>query len=209
MTTPSDPLALLRSRSYVALLVLAAIIGVPVSAAAYFLSRPGQQDAGLDLHPLFQGEARQGRDLGLAAADVALIAFPGQEQEAFEVAAAFVDDAVDLPRGLVAAFAAAVVAAGLVRRAFCAPGRGLDRTVLEYVPTTYGTQDDGKPETGYHLIGSGQAVVFTDGGATTASWGKAADGAPTYLLGSAGKPVSLNHGITWYEIVPTGAAVSY
>ncbi len=36
MTTPSDALALLRSRSYVALLVLAAIIGVPVAAAAYF-----------------------------------------------------------------------------------------------------------------------------------------------------------------------------
>jgi H+/Cl- antiporter ClcA len=36
MTTPSDALALLRSRSYVALLALAAIIGVPVSAAAYF-----------------------------------------------------------------------------------------------------------------------------------------------------------------------------
>jgi H+/Cl- antiporter ClcA len=33
---PADPLALLRSRSYVALLVLAAVIGVPVSAAAYF-----------------------------------------------------------------------------------------------------------------------------------------------------------------------------
>jgi hypothetical protein len=40
VTTPSDPLALLRSRSYVALLVLAAIIGVPVSAAAanFFLA---------------------------------------------------------------------------------------------------------------------------------------------------------------------------
>jgi chloride channel protein, CIC family len=36
VTAPADPLALLRSRSYVALLVLAAIIGVPVSAAAYF-----------------------------------------------------------------------------------------------------------------------------------------------------------------------------
>jgi len=36
VTTPSDPLALLRSRSYVALLGLAAIIGAPVSAAAYF-----------------------------------------------------------------------------------------------------------------------------------------------------------------------------
>jgi H+/Cl- antiporter ClcA len=33
---PADPLALLRSRSYVALLVLAAVIGAPVSAAAYF-----------------------------------------------------------------------------------------------------------------------------------------------------------------------------
>jgi H+/Cl- antiporter ClcA len=36
VTTPPDPIALLRSRSYLALLVLAAIIGVPVSAAAYF-----------------------------------------------------------------------------------------------------------------------------------------------------------------------------
>jgi len=33
---PPDPLALLRSKSYLALLVLAAIIGVPISAAAYF-----------------------------------------------------------------------------------------------------------------------------------------------------------------------------
>ncbi len=36
VTTPPDPAALLRSRSYVALLVLAALIGAPVSAAAYF-----------------------------------------------------------------------------------------------------------------------------------------------------------------------------
>jgi hypothetical protein len=34
--TPVDPLGLLRSRSYVALLLLAATIGVPISAAAYF-----------------------------------------------------------------------------------------------------------------------------------------------------------------------------
>jgi H+/Cl- antiporter ClcA len=33
---PPDPFALLRSNSYVALLVLAAVVGVPVSAAAYF-----------------------------------------------------------------------------------------------------------------------------------------------------------------------------
>jgi H+/Cl- antiporter ClcA len=35
MTTPPDPQALLRSRAYVALLVLAAIVGVPISAAAW------------------------------------------------------------------------------------------------------------------------------------------------------------------------------
>jgi H+/Cl- antiporter ClcA len=35
MTTPQDPQALLRSKSYLRLLVLAAVLGVPVSAAAY------------------------------------------------------------------------------------------------------------------------------------------------------------------------------
>jgi len=35
VTTPADPAALLRSREYVRLLVVAAILGVPVSAAAY------------------------------------------------------------------------------------------------------------------------------------------------------------------------------
>jgi H+/Cl- antiporter ClcA len=35
VTAPSDPLALLRSRSYLALLALAAVIGVPISAVAF------------------------------------------------------------------------------------------------------------------------------------------------------------------------------
>ena len=35
VTTPADPMATLRSRAYLRLLVLAAIIGMPVSAAAY------------------------------------------------------------------------------------------------------------------------------------------------------------------------------
>ena len=36
MTMPADPFALLRTRKYVALLVLAALLGVPISAAAYY-----------------------------------------------------------------------------------------------------------------------------------------------------------------------------
>jgi H+/Cl- antiporter ClcA len=35
MTTPQDPQVLLRSKSYLGLLILAAVLGVPVSAAAY------------------------------------------------------------------------------------------------------------------------------------------------------------------------------
>ncbi|MGO9191235.1 MAG: hypothetical protein ACLP8X_22640 [Streptosporangiaceae bacterium] len=34
-TKPADPLALLRTRRYLALLVLAAILGVPIAAIAY------------------------------------------------------------------------------------------------------------------------------------------------------------------------------
>ena len=42
-TTPPDPAALLRSRSYLVLLALAAIIGVPISAVAYgFLALVGK-----------------------------------------------------------------------------------------------------------------------------------------------------------------------
>ena len=51
MTMPSDPLALLRSRSYVALLVIAAIIGAPVSAVAYFfLALVAIQFFAVDVH---------------------------------------------------------------------------------------------------------------------------------------------------------------
>jgi len=54
MTTPPDPQAVLRSRAYVTLLVLAAVIGVTHLRRGLRLSRPGQQAAGMDLHRLAQ-----------------------------------------------------------------------------------------------------------------------------------------------------------
>jgi hypothetical protein len=81
--------------------------------------------------------------------------------------------------------------------------------VVEFVPTSYGTQDDGKPETDYHLIGSGSALVFDDGSVTAANWSKASDSAPTLLTDQAGKPISFNRGNTWYSVVPTGNSVTY
>ena len=85
MTMPSDPLALLRSRSYVALLVLAVIIGVPVSAAAYFflalvsklqgsriLHRPGGiAPSHLQALPLVGGIA-----MGIGAMSVVMLKLP-------------------------------------------------------------------------------------------------------------------------------------
>src|SRR5688500_14063653 len=61
---PADPIALLRTRSYLGLLVLAAIVGVPVSAAAYgFLALVAElqealftdlpQELGYDTAPLW------------------------------------------------------------------------------------------------------------------------------------------------------------
>ena len=52
MTTPTDPRALLRSRSYLQLLILAAVFGVPVSAAAYgFLALVSGHQTGSELKP--------------------------------------------------------------------------------------------------------------------------------------------------------------
>lgn len=81
--------------------------------------------------------------------------------------------------------------------------------VLEYVPTSYGIQPDGKPETDLHIVGSGQAVVFNDGTAITGTWNKASESAPTQLLDTTGKPIALNRGNTWYEVIPVGNSATY
>jgi hypothetical protein len=82
--------------------------------------------------------------------------------------------------------------------------------VVLYIPVSYGTQPiDKKPETDYHLTGSGKAQIFEDGGETDATWSKADDHAPTNLTGADGKPVQFDRGNTWFEAVPTGTAVTF
>lgn len=81
--------------------------------------------------------------------------------------------------------------------------------VVQFVPVTYGTQSNGKPETDYHLIGSGKALVFRDGDVIVGTWNKSSDKAPTKILDGAGQPVEFNRGSTWYEVVPTTSAVTY
>lgn len=81
--------------------------------------------------------------------------------------------------------------------------------VVIFTPISYGTQPDGKEDVQYHLTGSGQGIVFMDGNAAAINWSKASDSAQTQLTDAAGQPVNLNRGNTWYEVVPTGTAVSY
>jgi len=81
--------------------------------------------------------------------------------------------------------------------------------VVEYVPTSYSTQPDGKPETDLADIGTGKALVFTDGTGTVATWTKASQAAPTQLTDASGQPIALNAGNTWFSIVPTINTVTY
>lgn len=58
-------------------------------------------------------------------------------------------------------------------------------------------------------IGSGKAYVFSDGGATVGTWSKAARNARMQFLDPAGKPVPLNPGNTWIEVLPQTGTVTY
>ena len=80
--------------------------------------------------------------------------------------------------------------------------------VVEFVPTSYSTQEDGKPETNIALIGSGQALVFEDGGKTDATWKKTSDTSQTQLIDGNGQPIQFNRGNSWIEVVPSGNIVT-
>jgi hypothetical protein len=73
VTVPSDPRALLRSRSYLRLLLIAAVLGVPVSAAAYgFLALVNYLQPEIFTHlPLVAGVA-----MGIGAMSAVMLNLP-------------------------------------------------------------------------------------------------------------------------------------
>jgi hypothetical protein len=81
--------------------------------------------------------------------------------------------------------------------------------IVEYIPVSYSTQADGDPQTNYADVGSGKAIVFDDGNATTATWAKTTQSAQTTIDDANGKPIKLNAGNTWFEMVPTINTVTY
>lgn len=76
--------------------------------------------------------------------------------------------------------------------------------VLITMPTTYSGQ--------YAVmasVGSGSAVVFRDGTAIKGTWNKPEPKKQMELKDEAGKPIPLNKGNTWFEIVPAGRTATF
>lgn len=57
--------------------------------------------------------------------------------------------------------------------------------------------------------GSGRALYFRDGAMVQGFWHKDAVDAPLTLLDAQGRPVALNPGQTWFEVVPIGNPVNW
>jgi len=61
----------------------------------------------------------------------------------------------------------------------------------------------------YTTIGKGEAVIFLDGQAIEATWGKAKRESRTKFFNAQGKEIAFNRGPIWVEIVPAGRGVNY
>jgi hypothetical protein len=81
--------------------------------------------------------------------------------------------------------------------------------VIETMPVTYTPAPHNSQYVNMPTVGSGSAVVFRDGDAVVGTWTKANHNDRTLLTDAAGKPIALDNGNTWYEIVPTGNTVTY
>lgn len=67
-------------------------------------------------------------------------------------------------------------------------------------------------ENNLHMLygnkGTGKAEIFMDGKEIKGTWSKKSRTARTQLFDAAGKPIQLNRGLTWFEIVATDTAVT-
>lgn len=58
-------------------------------------------------------------------------------------------------------------------------------------------------------VGTGKALVISEGKTITATWSKSAADAPTKLIDATGREVALVRGRIFFEVVPTGTKVTY
>ena len=61
----------------------------------------------------------------------------------------------------------------------------------------------------YNVIGTGEAYIFQDGTIMRASWAKSDIKSPFVLTDSAGKPIALNRGQTWFTALSAANQITY
>ena len=90
------------------------------------------------------------------------------------------------------------------------PPLAFTNIIVEMVPyqnTAY-TDPAGNPVPDANVVGSGPAVILSDGQFASATWSKTSGSAVTTYHASDGSPVHLLPGTTWVMLAPEGAAIS-
>lgn len=87
-------------------------------------------------------------------------------------------------------------------------GKQIAPKVVIALVTRYGIQNDGK-HSEYDVVGSGQAIVFQDGTATTVNWQKPAKDKQITFTDNAGKTFALNAGQTWIVAVDNAQKIAW
>ncbi len=77
-----------------------------------------------------------------------------------------------------------------------------NNVIVLWIDYEHSPADARSPDGG--TIGSGDAVVFTNGTVTAASWSRDDRLKPISLVGPSGSPILLTPGTTWFELANTG-----
>lgn len=93
-----------------------------------------------------------------------------------------------------------------------ANNRRVAPTNVVVMSMAFGPLNDGNPKKGRleaDFIGSGQAIVATNGRTVTGTWRKASLTGPTQFFAADGSPIVLTPGQTFVQVVPVGTAITW
>lgn len=93
-----------------------------------------------------------------------------------------------------------------------ANNRRVAPTNVVVMSMTFGPLNDGHPKKGRleaDFVGSGQAVVATNGHTVTGTWRKASLTGPTQFFAADGSPIALTPGQTFVQVVPIGTVITW
>jgi hypothetical protein len=90
------------------------------------------------------------------------------------------------------------------------PAIAFTNVIIETVPyeNTGFTDPDGNPVPDANVVGTGQAIILSDGELVHATWSKPTASSITTYEASDGSPIGLLPGTTWVMLAPQGASIT-